>query len=65
MHKEHLLTTPDIRTVYRLNQEQYAELEKQLPPAMVLANTTELQAGQMIGITLVMNKLRAGFVVGA
>lgn len=50
-------------TVYRLSQEVYKELEKSLPGPRVNGETTPLQAGMMLGVEMVMRKLRDGVVV--
>jgi hypothetical protein len=45
--------------------EVYRKLEQELHAPFVQATTTDLQAGQMIGIQLVLSKLRNGVVLGA
>lgn len=47
--------------VFRLNQLAYDELEKSLPKIGSTAN--QIEAGYLLGIQLVLAKLRAGFVV--
>lgn len=49
--------------ITRLTEAVLAELERQLPAAHVTRNTTELEAGQMIGIQMVLNKLRHGLTI--
>ena len=46
-----------------LSTEQFDKLAKSLPSPYVGKDTTELQAGMMIGVTMVLNKLKEGFVV--
>jgi len=49
--------------LYRLTEDQYAQLERQLPQPVISAHTTDLQAGHLLGIQQVLNILRKGFVV--
>lgn len=51
-----------IRVVYRLSPDVYTQLVKTLPVPQVGPNTTELMAGQTIGIELVLRRLRDGIV---
>ena len=51
----------------RLSQDQYKALEKAVGGAanpLVTSQTTDLQAGEQIGIQRVLKILRDGFVVG-
>lgn len=60
------MTTPTttVRTMARLSHEQYTALEKMLPPPMMMnEKTTDLMAGQLLGVQLVLRLLREGFVV--
>lgn len=48
----------------RLDQTTYTALAKQLPPPHVSAETTAHQAGFLLGVQFVLEKLRAGFTIG-
>lgn len=52
-----------VQTV-RLDAEQYEALVKTVPGISVGKDTTELQAGIQLGVQLVLQKLREGFVIG-
>jgi len=60
-------TTPtkSVTQVVRLTPEMMEALERQLPPPIVQASTTDLQAGYSLGIQFVLTKLRDGFAVPA
>jgi hypothetical protein len=47
--------------VYRLAPHVLAELEKKLPPPLIDGKTTDLVAGQLLGIQLVLKMLREGY----
>lgn len=53
------------QTFHRLSQTALGALTASLPPAMPSSNTTDIQAGFMLGIQHTLNLLRNGFVVGA
>jgi len=56
--------TPKVTEVHRLSTEAYGKLEKALPAVpFVTAETTAHQAGFLIGVQLVLAKLREGYVV--
>ena len=55
---------PAIQT-FRLSQAAYEELERQLPMPFVGKESTELQAGFMLGVQHVLRTLRNGYTVGA
>ena len=50
--------------IYRFSPESLTLLERQLPKPGVTAETTPLQAGMMLGVQMVLDKLRNGFTVG-
>lgn len=50
-------------TLYRLDSDQYKELVRQLPKPIPSENTTDIQAGYLLGIQHVLDKLREGFVI--
>lgn len=52
-------------TMARLTQEVYADLERTVGGILVNRETTELMAGQQLGIQHVLRLLREGYVVGA
>lgn len=52
----------ETQVITRLHQDVYKSLEKQLPK--ISAPATELEAGYLLGIQLVLGKLREGFVIG-
>lgn len=52
-----------IETMYRLNKEQYDQLVRQLPKPIPSENTTDIQAGYLLGIQFVLDKLREGYVI--
>ena len=52
-----------VQTV-RLSAEQYEILVKTVPGISVGKDTTDLQAGTRLGVQLVLQKLREGFVIG-
>lgn len=49
--------------LYRLTPAVYEALEKQLPRPILSSNSTELEAGQIIGIQRVLELLRNGFTI--
>jgi hypothetical protein len=53
-----------VKEVHRLSSEAYAQLTKLVPTIAVTNDTATLQAGYQLGIQLVLQKLREGFVVG-
>lgn len=55
---------PNVRDVVRLDQDAYNQLVSSLPNPWVTETTSVLEAGQKLGIQLVLQKLREGFVVG-
>lgn len=52
------------REVIRLTPEQYAALEKSLPGPMAQPTAAEHYVGMLLGVQLVLQKLRQGFTVG-
>ncbi len=50
-----------VQDVFRLNQQAYEALEKELPKIGSTANPIE--AGFLLGIQLVLTKLRLGYTV--
>lgn len=54
---------PPAKTVYRLERGQYNELVKKLPLPVPSDNTTDIQAGYLLGVQHVLAKLREGFTV--
>jgi hypothetical protein len=52
-------------TMARLTPEVYADLERTVGHILVNRETTELMAGQQLGIQYVLRLLREGYVVGA
>lgn len=50
------------REVVRLTADVYKSLERELPAPGVGATTTDIQAGEQIGIQRVLRLLREGFV---
>lgn len=54
----------EVRQVVRLTPDAYRALEKALPAPVVDDKTTDLVAGQRLGIQLVLKMLRDGFVTG-
>ncbi len=48
---------------HRLDSDQYAKLAKALPQLAVTNDTSAHQAGFQLGIQLVLQKLREGWVV--
>ncbi|OZI20062.1 hypothetical protein CAL26_21140 [Bordetella genomosp. 9] len=55
-----------VKTIHRLSPEAYRALEKLLAgsaSAVVTSQTTDLQAGDMLGVQRVLKALRDGFVV--
>lgn len=57
--------TQEIQEVIVLTAEQYKRLEGQVTPPSVNSNTTDVQAGFMLGIQHVLKLLREGYVSGA
>lgn len=53
-----------ITEIARLGSDEYAALAAQFPPLLVVSNTTDLQAGYLLGVQAVLEKLRQGFVIG-
>jgi hypothetical protein len=70
MSTRHRTPTPPVLSAKQAQQlavlslDQYKRLEAELSPPVVSQQTTELMAGQLIGIQLVLKKLRDGFVIG-
>lgn len=56
------MTSP-IAEYARLPQHVYDELERKVGTVVVNQVTTDLQAGFMLGVQLVLRELRNGFVV--
>ena len=57
----------EVNKVFRLTEDQYNNLERQLvgnTNIVVNKDTTELQAGMMLGVQMVLRLLRIGFTVG-
>lgn len=52
-------------TMARLTQEVYEDLERKVGNILINRETTELMAGQQLGIQYVLRLLREGYVVGA
>lgn len=52
------------QSVIRLTPETLRELERQVPPPIVTAQTTELQAGYQLGVQTVLKLLREGYSIG-
>ncbi|KAG0163970.1 hypothetical protein DFQ30_010697 [Apophysomyces sp. BC1015] len=50
------------QVLIRLDPEQYRTLERQVPPPVVTAQTTELQAGYQLGVQTVLKLLREGYI---
>jgi hypothetical protein len=48
---------------HRLSKEAYLELEKQLGLTQPQSNTTDIQAGYMLGICQALKVIRTGFTV--
>lgn len=48
-------------TIFRLSETQLKLLEKEIGPPFVNKDTSELQAGFLLGIQYIMKKLRDGF----
>ena len=59
------LNQPNAETgmVYRFNADSLVALEKQFPGALVNAQTTDIQAGYLLGVQAVLSALRNGFTV--
>lgn len=55
----------NIQAHFRLDQQAYEALEKQVLPVVVQRDTTDIQAGYMLGIQQVLGLLRKGFVIGS
>jgi len=55
----------EVSEIARLTPGQYAQLVQSLGTVpYVTAQTTDLQAGQIIGMQFVLQKLRDGWVIG-
>lgn len=52
-----------VTVMTRLDGNVYAQLVKQLPPPQVTEATTAHHAGYLLGIQLVLSKLREGYVI--
>lgn len=52
-------------TQFRLDQDALDDLIKQLPRPIPATNTTEIQAGFLLGIQHVLDILRTGFTTGS
>ena len=60
------MTTPtQIKTIVRLNTAVYDNLVRQLPKVVVTSATTAHEAGFLLGVQAVLQKLREGYVVEA
>lgn len=55
--------TTETKTIVRLEQEVYAQLEAKLSRLIVTSTTTPLEAGFQLGIQAVLKELRSGYVV--
>ena len=55
---------PVHKTVLRLDQQAYRDLEKQLPQPVVGQNDNPQSSAYRLGIQHVLQKLRDGFVTG-
>ena len=55
--------TSSITEYARLPQHVYAELERKVGTVVVNQVTTDLQAGYMLGVQVVLKELRNGYVV--
>lgn len=55
----------ELKVVNRLSLESYGALTRTLPVIAVNNETSAHQAGFQLGIQLVLQKLREGYVVGA
>lgn len=54
----------NVITMARLSQGVYEDLERKIGQILVNRETTELMAGQQLGIQLVLRLLREGYVIG-
>jgi predicted GNAT family N-acyltransferase len=54
---------PKIQSYARLNKEVYDHLERQVGKVIVNRETTELQAGYQLGVQVVLQLLRDGYVI--
>lgn len=59
------MENPKPRIVHRLSKEAYDSLEKQLGLTQPQSNTTDIQAGFMLGICHALKVIRTGFTVDA
>jgi len=50
--------------IHRLSDEVYDNLVSNFPNILVTKETTDIQAGYMLGVQAVLAKLREGFVIG-
>ena len=50
--------------IYRINPEVWAKFKAGMPNRVVTDQTTDLQAGFMLGITYVLEQIEKGLVVG-
>ena len=57
-------TRPEVLTMYLLNPDMYNKIEGEIAGISVTSNTTELQAGYMLGVQQVLKHLRKGYVNG-
>lgn len=55
--------TTQTKTVVRLEQEVYAQLEAKLSRLVVTTTTTPLEAGFQLGVQAVLKELRNGYVI--
>lgn len=53
----------NVITMARLSQNVYEDLERKIGQILVNRETTELMAGQQLGIQLVLRLLREGYVI--
>jgi hypothetical protein len=55
---------PAIRGIERLDAQSIRALEKALPKPVINSNSSPQETGYLLGIQLVLNKLREGWLVG-
>lgn len=57
-------TTVTQREIYRISPEVWEEFKTHLPSRVVTDQTTDLQAGFMLGINFILDKIEKGLVTG-
>lgn len=63
MNKQPPKPVPPTSTLVRLSQAVYEQLEREVTPIIVSHQTSDIQAGYMLGVQSVLKHLRDGYRV--